>query len=160
MAAQERQAQLTKPAGSLGRLEDIAIDFAGWQSNTKPVLEQVMVRVFAADHGVCAQQVSAFPQEVTAQMVVNFINGGAAICALSEVANADFSVVNMGLATPLPPINSKQLIICEVANGTADFSQTSAMTETQMQQALLAGCLLYTSPSPRDQRGSRMPSSA
>ena len=139
VAAQERQAQLTKPAGSLGRLEDIAIDFAGWQSNTKPVLEQVMVRVFAADHGVCAQQVSAFPQEVTAQMVVNFINGGAAICALSEVANADFSVVNMGLATPLPPINSKQLIMCDVANGTADFSQTSAMTETQMQQALLAG---------------------
>lgn len=139
IAAQKYQAQLTKPAGSLGRLEDIAVDFAGWQSTFKPVLEQVMVRVFAADHGVCVQGVSAFPQQVTAQMVVNFVNGGAAICALCEAANADFSVVNMGLATSLPPIKSEQLIVSDVAAGTADFSQTRAMTEAQMHRALQAG---------------------
>lgn len=139
VAAQERQAQLTKPAGSLGRLEELAVDFAGWQSSERPALEQVMVRVFAADHGVCAQNVSAFPQEVTAQMVVNFVNGGAAICALSEASNADFAVVSMGLAMPLPAIESTRLVKCDIAEGTADFSQTRAMTEEQMQEALQAG---------------------
>lgn len=138
-AAKDRQAQLTKPAGSLGRLEDTAINFAAWQATDRPALDQIMVRVFAADHGICAQNISAFPQAVTAQMVANFVNGGAAICVLSDVAKADFAVVTMGLATPLPPLSSNRLIRHDIDNGTADFSVAPAMTEAQMQQALQAG---------------------
>ena len=145
-SARERQAQLTKPAGSLGRLEHIALDFAAWQSREKPVLNTVMVRVFAADHGVCAQNISAFPQEVTAQMVINFINGGAAICVLSEVASADFAVVSMGLATPLPAIQSGQLQVRDIAAGTADCSQTEAMTEAQMHSAMDIGREVVSAP--------------
>jgi nicotinate-nucleotide--dimethylbenzimidazole phosphoribosyltransferase len=138
-AAQERQAQLTKPAGSLGRLEDTAINFAAWQATDRPTLDQIMVRVFAADHGICAQNISAFPQAVTAQMVANFVNGGAAICVLSDVAAADFAVVTMGLATALPPLSSGRLIRHDIDSGTADFSVAPAMTEAQMQQALQTG---------------------
>lgn len=138
-AALSRQAQLTKPAGSLGRLEEIAVDFAGWQATDRPELEQVMVRVFAADHGICAQNISAFPQAVTAQMVVNFVNGGAAIRALSAEADASFAVVSMGLAEPLPPMESELLLIRDVAAGTADFSQRAAMTEAQMLLSLDTG---------------------
>lgn len=151
--AQERQNTLTKPAGSLGRLEDIAIAFAGWQGTEKPTLENIMVRVFAADHGICAQNISAFPQEVTAQMVINFIHGGAAISVLSEQENADFAVVNMGLLNSLvedqnsffdkKPSNKKtsdkKLINTPIAAGTKDFSVEPAMSEQQAQQALQTG---------------------
>ena len=78
-AAEERQSQLTKPMGSLGRLEDLAIWFAGRTGNAIPKRLHAAICVFAADHGVADEGVSAFPAEVTAQMVVNFINGGAAI---------------------------------------------------------------------------------
>ena len=138
-AAKTRQANLTKPAGSLGELETIAEQFAAWQDTTHPALDNIMIRVFAGDHGVCAQKVSAFPQEVTMQMVMNFLHGGAAISVLSDAVKADFAVVTMGLTHPLPITTSPQLIQHDIAKGTADFSQTSAMTNQQMQQALLAG---------------------
>ena len=76
-AAEARQAQLTKPPGSLGRLEQVAVDFAGWQGRSVPAIDRIGLAVFAADHGVAAQGVSAFPQSVTAQMVANFAAGGA-----------------------------------------------------------------------------------
>ncbi len=142
-AAQSRQNQLTKPAGSLGRLEDIAIEFAGWQSTEKPQLKTSLIRVFAADHGICAQNISAFPQEVTTQMVSNFIHGGAAISVLSEQESADFAVVNIGLANPLPNkqdlLSNPKLINTPIAPGTKDFSQQAAMQESQTQQALDIG---------------------
>lgn len=138
-AAQIRQSSLTKPAGSLGQLETIAEQFAAWQDTSHPKLDNVMIRIFAADHGVCAQNISAFPQEVTTQMVMNFLQGGAAISVLSEAAQADFAVVSMGLANSLPDMISPKLIKQDVANGTADFTQTAAMTTEQMQQALAAG---------------------
>ena len=138
-AAKSRQANLTKPIGSLGELETIAEQFAAWQNTSNPTLEQVMIRVFAGDHGICKQNVSAFPQEVTAQMVMNFLHGGAAISVLSDAANANFAVVTMGLSNPLPHISSNKLIQHDIAKGTADFSQSPAMTPEQMQQALTAG---------------------
>jgi len=142
-AAQSRQNQLTKPTGSLGKLEDIAIEFAGWQATEKPLLQTTIIRVFAADHGICAQNISAFPQEVTTQMVSNFIHGGAAISVLSEQENADFAVVNMGLANSLPNeqglLSHPKLINTPIATGTEDFSQQAAMQEHQTQQALDIG---------------------
>lgn len=138
-AATTRQANLTKPAGSLGELEHIAEQFSAWQDTEKPELANIMIRVFAGDHGVCAQNVSAFPQEVTTQMVMNFLQGGAAISVLSDAAKADFAAVSMGLANPLPITSHPNLIQHDIAGGTADFSQTAAMTAEQMQAALAAG---------------------
>ena len=83
-AAAARQAELTKPAGSLGRLEEIAVFMAGWQGTPRPTADRIDVVVFAGNHGCAAQGVSAFPTEVTAQMVANFEHGGAAINALSH----------------------------------------------------------------------------
>ena len=141
--AKKRQNNLTKPAGSLGELENIAIHFAGWQRTEKPNIDNIMVRVFAADHGICQQNVSAFPQEVTMQMVLNFIQGGAAISVLCKQEKANFAVVNMGLATPLPTnkktISNPALIHKSIAKGTQDFSLTSAMTEKQAIDALAVG---------------------
>ena len=98
---QQYQNTLTKPPGSLGMLEDIAIQFCAWQKTLTPTLAKIAVRVFAADHGVCKQGVSAFPQVVTTQMIQNFVSGGAAISVLSRDLGADFSVVNLGTVNPL-----------------------------------------------------------
>ena len=87
-AAAARQAELTKPAGSLGRLEEIAVFMAGWQGTPRPTADRIDVVVFAGNHGCAAQGVSAFPTEVTAQMVANFEHGGAAINALSHACGA------------------------------------------------------------------------
>jgi nicotinate-nucleotide--dimethylbenzimidazole phosphoribosyltransferase len=110
-AATIRQAQLTKPAGSLGRLEDIAVWVAGWQGTEKPHLENPVCLVFAGNHGVVAQGVSAFPSEVTAQMVKNFTHGGAAINQLCRAAGITLSVTPIDLEKP-----------------TADFTLGPAMT--------------------------------
>ena len=132
-----RQQQLTKPLGSLGQLEQVAINFAGWQGQESPVLKNVCVRIFAGDHGVVEESVSAYPQAVTGEMVRNFASGGAAISVLSRMHNADFSVVNVGTATPLenlPGVTNVQL-----ANGTANFCNQPAMTSHTLRQALQAG---------------------
>lgn len=136
-AAQERQQSLTKPPGSLGKLESIAIDFAGWQALTIPKLQTIRIVVFAADHGIAQHGVSAFPQEVTAQMIANFDRGGAAITVLARSLGADFRVVDLGTVGAIaasPRVVSKQL-----GPGTSDFSATAAMTESQLCSALFAG---------------------
>ncbi len=139
-AAIIRQASLTKPAGSLGRLENIATDFAAWQSLEIPALEQITIRIFAGDHGVCDQGVSAFPQAVTAQMVQNFISGGAAISVLAKHLNANFKVVNMGTVMPIDShTDSTVYTNAQIAPRTADFSQSPAMTEQELEQALSIG---------------------
>lgn len=135
--AQQYQNTLTKPSGSLGALEDIAIKFVGWQKTLKPCIESIAVRVFAADHGVCKQGVSAFPQIVTTQMIHNFVTGGAAISVLSRQLNADFAVVNLGTAHPL--IDESCVIQKVIAEGTQDFTQAPAMTINQCLQALDVG---------------------
>ncbi|MGH1439791.1 MAG: nicotinate-nucleotide--dimethylbenzimidazole phosphoribosyltransferase [Cellvibrionaceae bacterium] len=139
--ARAYQAVLTKPVGSLGQLETIAEDFCAWQSTLKPTLNNIKVAVFAGDHGVTSQGVSAFPQAVTVQMITNFLEGGAAISVLSRDLNANFSVLNMGTAFPIPDDYAQhpQLVNVDIAKGTSDFSSVAAMTENQLDLALNAG---------------------
>jgi nicotinate-nucleotide--dimethylbenzimidazole phosphoribosyltransferase len=136
-AARERQNQLTKPQGSLGRLEELSIRIAGITGQARPVIQHKVITVMAGDHGVVAEGVSAFPQEVTPQMVANFLYGGAAINALARHAGARVVVVDMGVAADLPP--HPGLVDKKVAYGTANMAQGPAMTREQAEQALLAG---------------------
>ncbi|HRY06885.1 MAG TPA: nicotinate-nucleotide--dimethylbenzimidazole phosphoribosyltransferase, partial [Hyphomicrobiaceae bacterium] len=98
--ARARQDCLTKPPGSLGRLEDLAIFMAGWQARAMPSVANAQALVFAGNHGICAQGVNVYPQSVTAQMVANFEAGGAAINQLSKVAGAKLSVIALDLERP------------------------------------------------------------
>ena len=99
-AARDRQDELTKPPGSLGRLEELAVFMAGWQGRDRPRIERAQALVFAGNHGVTAQGVNPFPVEVTAQMVANFENGGAAINQLCRLAGAELRVVALDLDRP------------------------------------------------------------
>jgi nicotinate-nucleotide--dimethylbenzimidazole phosphoribosyltransferase len=141
-AAQERQAQLTKPAGSLGRLEMLSIQIAGITGRLDPPLTERAVIVAAGDHGVTAEGVSAYPSEVTPQMVLNFLNGGAAINALARQAGARVVVLDAGVAADLP--NHPDLIKAKVAPGTNNFAQGPAMTRDQAIQAIEAGIAAVT----------------
>src|SRR5215212_1828031 len=98
--AAQRQQNLTKPPGSLGRLEELAIWLAQWQGREMPLLERVTIAVFAGNHGVAARGVSAYPPAVTAQMVANFAAGGAAINQIAELAGAELKVVPIALDRP------------------------------------------------------------
>lgn len=132
-----RQQQLTKPAGSLGRLEQIAVQLAGLQGQLKPRLDQVHIAIFAGDHGVVAEGISAYPQAVTGQMLQNFVNGGAAISVLARQLNAQLEVVDLGTIDPhldLPGVRHLR-----VGPGTANFAQAPAMTWKQGLQALQGG---------------------
>ena len=121
-AARARQAQLTKPPGSLGRLEDLAAFMAGWQGTERPRIDRAQALVFAGNHGICAQGVNPFPQAVTALMVRNFEAGGAAINQLCRVAGAALSVVALDLDRP-----------------TADYTQGPAMTHAECLDAIRRG---------------------
>ncbi|MGL6162480.1 nicotinate-nucleotide--dimethylbenzimidazole phosphoribosyltransferase [Microbulbifer sp.] len=136
-AALARQQNLTKPPGSLGQLESLAVRFAGLQQTAEPQLERIVIRVFAADHGVAAQGVSAFPQSVTAQMVANFCRGGAAICVLARKLGADFKVVNLGCTGETP--EHPDLIDARIAPASGDFTREPAMSREQLAMALNAG---------------------
>ena len=131
-----RQAILTKPQGSLGLLEELAVRLAAMQQTEQPEIEQVWVSVFAADHGVAAEAVSAFPQIVTAEMVKNFANNGAAVNVLSRYVNASFEVIDVGLVNT---VEAKDLIVDRAGNGTANFAKQAAMTALQMNSALASG---------------------
>jgi len=120
--AQDRNGQLTKPPGALGRLEDLAIWYAGWRGDARPQIESPQVIVFAGNHGVTAQGVSAFPAEVTAQMVLNFEHGGAAINQLAKLAGARMDVHALELDRP-----------------TGDFTQGPAMSDADLLAALQTG---------------------
>jgi len=138
--ADERQALLTKPAGSLGRLEVLGSQLsaiAGCCPPPKP--SPGAVAVFAGDHGVLAEGVSPWPKEVTAQMVVNFCQGGAAVNALAGVVGASVSVVDVGVATPLPEADLPGLRRANVAPGTANLARGPAMTDSQVDAALDVG---------------------
>ena len=135
--ATARQATLTKPPGSLGRLEDIAVQLAALQGRDRPTLERVQVCVFAGDHGVVAQGVSAFAQAVTAQMLRNFVSGGAAVSVLARQLGARLEVVNLG--TAVDPGLLPELIDARIAPMTADFTTAPAMTHAQLDAALAAG---------------------
>ena len=121
-AAAARNGQLTKPPGALGRLEDLAIWYGGWRGTDRPEIKSPQVIVFAGNHGVTAQGVSAFPSEVTAQMVINFEHGGAAINQLAKLAGARMDVHALDLDQPVQ-----------------DFTQRPAMNEAELLAALQAG---------------------
>lgn len=132
-----RQQQLTKPAGSLGQLEALAVQLAGLQGQLKPAMEQVWITIFAGDHGVVAEGVSAFPQEVTGQMLHNFVTGGAAISVLARQLDAQLEVVDLGTVTP--SLNLPGVRHLNIGSGTANFVNGAAMTAAQGGQALQAG---------------------
>jgi len=135
--AQERQRQLTKPAGSLGPLEDVAVQLAGLQHRLKPAVDKVWISIFAGDHGIVAEGVSPYPQEVTWQMLLNFVNGGAAISVLARQLGAQLEVVDLGTASAvdnLPGVRHER-----VGPGTRNFAKEPAMTRAQGEQALQVG---------------------
>ena len=137
-AARERQEALTKPSGSLGRLEDLSVQLAGIASQCPPPLpEPAVVAVFAADHGVHAKGVSPWPQEVTAQMVANFLASGAAVNAIAAQAGAAVCVVDVGVATNLP--TAQGLLSRKVRPGTADMTEGPAMTLEEARLAVETG---------------------
>lgn len=148
-AAGARNEQLTKPAGSLGRLEAVAVDAAGWQGTPQPRVPAPVIRVFAGDHGVCRRGVSAYPQEVTAQMVANFVAGGAAISVLAQQFDADLRVINMGVvghepeSKPFAELVAKadgpQLDDVQLAAGTSDFVEGPAMSAEICAAAMAVG---------------------
>jgi nicotinate-nucleotide--dimethylbenzimidazole phosphoribosyltransferase len=136
-AARARQDRLTKPPGSLGRLEALSIQVAGITGQARPVIGGKVVITCAGDHGVVAQGVSAYPREVTEQMVANFLGGGAAINVLARHVGARVVVVDAGVAADLEP--SPGLVIKKVAHGTADMTQGPAMSREQAVRAVEAG---------------------
>jgi nicotinate-nucleotide--dimethylbenzimidazole phosphoribosyltransferase len=123
-AADGRQARLTKPAGSLGRLEELARWLATWQGRARPRVDRAHTAVFAGNHGVAARGVSAYPAAVTKQMVQNFIDGGAAVNQLCELADADLRVYELALDQP-----------------TRDFTQEPAMDEADCARAISYGMM-------------------
>jgi nicotinate-nucleotide--dimethylbenzimidazole phosphoribosyltransferase len=135
--ARARQLELTKPPGSLGRLEEIANRLAAIQGTLAPSVKRVRIVLFAADHGVCAEGVNPYPQAVTAQMVVNFLRGGAAINALARVARVELEIVDAGVAYPIS--ETRGLICRSIAPGTKNFCLGPAMTREQALAALALG---------------------
>ncbi len=142
-AARARQQELTKPAGSLGRLEEIAIQIAGITGQTLPEITRKAVIVMAGDHGVTAEGVSAYPSEVTPQMVYNFLRGGAAINALARYAGANVIIVDIGVAADIAHPN---LLSRKVAYGTANMAKGPAMTREQMVEAISVGMEVFEAP--------------
>jgi nicotinate-nucleotide--dimethylbenzimidazole phosphoribosyltransferase len=135
--AQERLDSLTKPVGSLGRLEELAAQYVAIREELFPPLEIKRVVVFVADHGVVAEKVSAYPQEVTFQMVHNFLRGGAGINVLSLQAGARVEVVDIGVNHDFEP--GLNLVYRKVAYGTRNMAQEPAMTREEALRALWVG---------------------
>lgn len=135
--AEQRQAQLTKPPGSLGRLEQLAVRFAGFQNTPLPVMDKCRVLVFAADHGIAGAGVSVYPQAVTGEMVRNFAHGGAAINVLARHADAEMKVIDVG--TIASDADAPGVIRKRVGHGTANFLETAAMSDEQAREAMDIG---------------------
>ncbi|MBK1703927.1 nicotinate-nucleotide--dimethylbenzimidazole phosphoribosyltransferase [Halochromatium glycolicum] len=136
-AAISRQGNLTKPPGALGRLEDIAIQLAALQGRETPGVDRAWISVFAADHGVAAAGVSAFPQEVTAQMIANMATGGAAISVLAKRIGAEIELIDLGTVAPVAP--HPMIRDAAIAPATANLAEGPAMSPVQLEQALGEG---------------------
>ena len=140
-AARQRQATLTKPEGSLGRLENLSIQIAGIQARSDPSVDPGAIFVMAGDHGVCAEGVSAYPPEVTAEMVLNFVAGGAAINVLGARAGARVIVADVGVAvdfnTTIPIYHNK------IAKGTKNMALEPAMTREEAIRSVEAGIEVF-----------------
>lgn len=140
-AARARQDQLTKPPGSLGRLEELSVQVAGITGQLNPPLVNKVVFTFAGDHGVTAEGVSAYPAEVTPQMVYNFVRGGAAINVLARHVGARVVIADLGVAADLEP--HEAIVGRKVAYGTRNMAQGPAMTRAQAAQAIEAGIEIF-----------------
>ncbi len=145
VAARSRLDSLTKPPGSLGRLEALAAQLAGITGNPLPTVERPAIVVFAGDHGVTVRGVSAYAREVTAQMVTNFVRGGAAINVLARSARASLTVVDVGVAGPVSyradeaGVTGARLVTARVAAGTRDMTVGPAMSRHEALAAIAAG---------------------
>ena len=135
--AQKRQSKLTKPPGSLGRLEDIAIQLAAIQGVDRPHVDSIQISIFAADHGVAGENISAFPQSVTVEMIKNFSRGGAAISVLARELGAHLEVINLGTVTATHNLNG--VVDLHLGPGTANLCREAAMRSEQLDAALQAG---------------------
>src|SRR5262245_32111200 len=140
-SARARQDTLTKPLGSLGRLEELSIQLAGMKADPLPSVERKAVIVMAADHGVALEGVSAYPAEVTPQMVLNFLRGGAAINVLARQAGARVTIVDMGVAKEFEALPG--LIRRKIRCGTQNLAQGPAMTRAEAEQALQVGVEVF-----------------
>ncbi|WP_406075515.1 nicotinate-nucleotide--dimethylbenzimidazole phosphoribosyltransferase [Micromonospora sp. NBC_01638] len=145
-AARELHGRLTKPAGSLGALEELSVRLAGLAGACPPPLpEPAAVAIFAGDHGVHAQGVSPWPQEVTGQMIGNFLAGGAVVNAFARQAGASVTVVDVGVANPLPAQpavldpSAPRLVVASVRRGTRDLAVTAALTRDEALAAVRTG---------------------
>ena len=140
--ARERTAQLVMPPRALGRLHEISEQLCGIQKTLEPLIERKAFLVMAGDHGVVEEGVSAYPQEVTGEMIKTFLNNGAGINILAAQVNADVFVVDMGIVPDLDPATLKggdRLFIQKVAKGTANLSQEPAMTREEAEKSILTG---------------------
>jgi len=138
--ARERQDHLTKPTGSLGSLEDLSIQIVGITGDLRPKLADKVIITMAGDHGVTEAGVSAYPKEITAQMIYNFLRGGAAINVLARHVGARVVVVDMGVAAD---IEHEQLIDMKIAYGTADMTKGAAMTYDDAVRSIEAGIEVF-----------------
>ncbi len=136
-SARVRQDLLTKPQGSLGRLEKLSTQIAGITGQVRPHINHKVVTIMAGDHGVVVEGVSAFPQEVTPQMVLNFLRGGAAINVLSKHVGARVVIVDMGVASPMDA--HPQLVNRKIGFGTANMAKGPAMTREQAVASIMSG---------------------
>lgn len=137
IASEQRQERLTKPTGSLGRLESLSVQLAGVMAQPRPRLNHKVVAVMAGDHGVVAEGISAYPQSVTGQMVLNFLTGGAAINVLARQVGARVVVADLGVASLLPV--RPDLYNAKIAMGTANMAQGPAMSQEQALRSIAAG---------------------
>ncbi|HEX2647468.1 MAG TPA: nicotinate-nucleotide--dimethylbenzimidazole phosphoribosyltransferase, partial [Candidatus Dormibacteraeota bacterium] len=144
--AAARQDRLTKPTGSLGRLEELAVAVAGMTGRLDPPLEAAVVFTLAADHGVAAEGVSAYPREVTPQMVLNFLHGGAAINVLARHSGARVVVADLGVDADLP--QHPDLRSVKVRRGTASITKGPAMSVEEAERAIEVGCRLVAEETP------------
>ncbi len=143
--AHARLSQLTMPHWAMGRLMDLAEELAGITASEKPATRRKTMIVMAADHGIARQSVSLYPQEVTREMVYNFVNGGAGINAISRLVGAEVHVVDMGVNGDLSPLSDLGKIRrVHIADGTADMSSGPAMTREQAIAAIEAGIQTVT----------------
>lgn len=136
-AALQHQAQLTKPPGALGRLEEIAVQLAALQHTLHPAVDHVQISIFAADHGVAAENISAFPQAVTTEMIKNFAAGGAAINVLARTLGAQLEIINLGTVHSTDTLTNVKHY--HLGAGTANFMHAAAMNKVQLAAALNAG---------------------
>jgi len=136
-AARARQDQLTKPPGALGELEAVAIHLAALQGRELPCVDRVQISVFAGDHGVAVENVSAFPQAVTLEMIANFARGGAAISVLARELQATLEVIDLG--TVVDAGARPGVIHTRLGAGTANLAREAAMSDAQLDGALCAG---------------------